>query len=131
MGFAQTSEFSTSDGIKWGMSQSEIKKIKIDAPLSTQEDQIVFYDMREGRSETYFLSGGALYKIFTSKDVYSKKDGDKYFEKMKLELTERFGAQMNNVSENLIEWNVSGTKITLLRSLSKKGGFVSVEYLKS
>ncbi len=131
MGFAQTSEFSTSDGIKWGMSQSEIKKIKIDAPLSTQEDQVVFYDMREGRSETYFLSGGELYKIFTNKDVYSKKDGDKYFEKMKLELTDRYGAQMNTVSENLIEWNVSGTKITLSRSLSKKGGLVSVEYLKS
>jgi hypothetical protein len=50
---------------------------------------------------------------------------------MKLELTDRYGAQMNTVSENLIEWNVSGTKITLSRSLSKKGGLVSVEYLES
>jgi hypothetical protein len=125
--FAQNAEFTTPEGIKWGMSISEVKKLKIDAPLSTQQDRIIYHDLRKG-DESYIFENNKLTSISLLRTLYSKKELNNYIDEMKQEITNQYNATAVDVSENLIEWTVNGTKISLQKTAGKKGGIVIISY---
>lgn len=128
---AQSNEFATPEGIMWGMSQKEVKKIKVDNPLSQQENMLMYYDYGDGISEIYAFKNDKLIKIQKQKTLYKKKDVTAFFDKKKQSFSELYGNNYKETTPDMLEWNYKESKISLLRMLSKKGGIIDIVYQPS
>ncbi len=125
---AQESEFATPEGIRWGMSQKAVKELKVSNLLGNQQNQLMYYNYEEGVGEIYIFSNDKLIKIQTQKSFSKKKEINQYFNEKIKQLSDLYGNNHNQISANQYVWNYKGTKITLFKMETKKGGLIDIVF---
>lgn len=129
--YSQTSEFSTPEGFKWGMSRADILRLNHGEPTKSDNEMIYYLNNETMNSLLYKFSDNKLISI-TKKYGFETED-DLYtdFELYKKQLITLYGANYTTVSYEVFQWIYKNTRIMLFNSFNndKMKVFISYEQM--
>jgi hypothetical protein len=131
--FAQEEGFESPEGFKWNQSKVDVKKIKVDDPLSITEDQIIYSNGVFGGHSIFMFKDDKLISFHDVRQVLDKKKVKDSYEKTRKMLVETYGEPKetfpsnNKKSQPTYVWYVKGTEIRLTNFIEDE---VRIEYKK-
>jgi hypothetical protein len=132
LSYGQTSEFSTPEGLKWGMSRNEILKLNSGQPTKSDNEMIYYLNRETMNSLLYKFSDNKLIAITKKYGFETEDDLITDFEKLKKQLTILYGANYTKISNVTFQWIYKKTRIMLFNSFAndKMKVFITYEKMK-
>jgi len=127
--YSQTSEFSTPEGFKWGMSREEVLKLNAGQPTTSDNEKIYYLNRETKNSLLYQFTDNKLISI-TKKYGFDTED-DLYndFEKYKKELINLYGTDYTKIPQRTgFMWIYKGTRIMLFDSFEDDKMKIFINY---
>ena len=127
---AQTAEFSTPEGYKWGMTKTEVLKQNKGEPTKSENDFLYYLNTETMNSLLYKFSDNKLVAITKKYGFETEDDLVSDFEKYKKQLIALYGANYKEISYETFEWIYRNTRIMLFNSYKDDKFKVFITYEK-
>lgn len=130
LSYSQTSEFSTPEGFKWGMSKADILKLNNGQPTQSDNEMIYYLNTETMNSLLYKFSDNKLVAITKKYGFETEDDLTHDFEMYKKQLIHLYGADYTTVAYEQFQWINKNTRIMLFNSFANDKMKVFITYEK-
>lgn len=130
LSYSQSSEFSTPEGFKWGMSKTEILKLNNGQPTQSDNEMIYYLNTETMNSLLYKFSDNKLIAITKKYGFETEDDLINDFEMYKKQLINLYGADFTTISFEKFQWIYKNTRIMLFNSFANDKMKVFITYEK-
>lgn len=132
LSYCQTSEFSTPEGFKWGMSRDDILKLNNGQPTKSDNKMIYYLNRETMNSLLYQFSDNKLISITKKYGFETEDDLYSDFELFKKHLIDLYGTNYTTLAFEHLQWIYKNTRISLFNSFDndKMKVFILYENMK-
>lgn len=127
---AQTSDFSTPEGFKWGMTKTTVLKLNHGTPTKSDSSLIYYLNRETMNSLLYQFSNNKLISITKKYGFETEDELVNDFEKYKKQLIALYGANFKEIAFEQFVWVYKNTRIMLFNSYDNNKMRVFITYDK-
>lgn len=128
--YAQSSEFSTPEGFKWGMTRNTVLKLNSSQPKESTTELIYYLNKQTLHSLLYQFLDNKLTSITKKYEYDTEDDLTLDFDKYTKQFINLYGASYTKIAYETFQWTYKNTEIMLFSNYDKNRMRIFIRYKK-